>query len=189
MARSRRLEFILDAMVDVQRRTPDVCLLMVGSGDSAEDVDQLKRMSERNGLRHAIFTGPVERARIPAFIRAANVVVSPINPVPLFLWSSPTKLVETLAMARPLVANDTPEQKQVLTESGGGLCVPYNQRAFADAITWLLQHPREAAEMGKKGRHYVERERSLDAQADQLEGLYRRLIAEARDRRRFVPTE
>ncbi len=38
--------------------------------------------------------------------------------------ASPTKLVEYMAMGKAVVANDHPEQKRVIEESGAGYCVP-----------------------------------------------------------------
>jgi glycosyltransferase involved in cell wall biosynthesis len=123
-----------------------------------------------------VFTGQQPRSQIPAYIAAADVGVSPIRPIPLYAMSSPTKLVEMMGMACPVVANDILEQEALLARSGGGLCVPYEPAAFAEGVLWLLKHPDEARAMGRKGAAYVAEHRSLQVLADVIEDVYYRLL-------------
>ena len=78
-------------------------------------------------------------------------------------------------MAKPVVANDIPEQKFLIEESGGGICVPYDETAFSIAILELLKDPLKASEMGSCGRSYIEKNRSNEAFADLLEDIYAKL--------------
>ena len=74
-----------------------------------------------------------------------------------------------MAMGKAVVANDHPEQRLVISESKAGICVPYEENAFAEAILHLLYHPEEAKEMGIRGRKYVEKHRSYEQIADLVE--------------------
>ncbi|GAG12373.1 unnamed protein product, partial [marine sediment metagenome] len=86
-----------------------------------------------------------------------DISVSPIPPIPAYIVSSPTKIIESLGMAKPAVANEEIyDQKKVLKESNGGICVPYSEKAFADAISYLFNNPDIAQNMGKMGRKYIE---------------------------------
>ena len=107
-------------------------------------------------------------------MREADVCVSPFFPTPVLQSASPTKLVEYLALGKPVVANDHPEQRRVIEESGGGICVPYAETAFASAIVHLLQNPAQAREMGERGRLYVRTHRAYPVIADAVE---QRLLA------------
>jgi glycosyltransferase involved in cell wall biosynthesis len=82
-----------------------------------------------------------------------------------------------MAMGKAVVANDHPEQRTVIADSGGGLCVPYNATAFAAGIVELLMNPTRAKSMGLLGRHYVEKHRSYTVLADYVEQHYRELCA------------
>lgn len=151
--------------------------MMVG-GEPAE-IDTLKREYERLGIAESVvFTGRVPRAEVPEYIAAAQVGLSPIPPIPLYWISSPTKLVETMGMARPVVANDIPEQRALLVASGGGRLVPYEEGAFAAAILELFNNPEAAQRMGRAGYNLVQRERTYQAMAQRLEDLLRRLMQE-----------
>jgi glycosyltransferase involved in cell wall biosynthesis len=175
MGKLRRLEFLLRVMAIVRITVPTVRLLMVGG--EKQDITRLSRVVNELGLNECIvFTGRVLRQEMPEYLAASNVGVSPIPPLPIYLISSPTKLFETLGMARPVVANDIPEQKKVLSESGGGLCVPYKEQEFAEAIVRLLLSPDLAVQMGLAGRRYVECERSYAQMAANLEQIYASLL-------------
>jgi glycosyltransferase involved in cell wall biosynthesis len=63
----------------------------------------------------------------------------------------------------------------VIEESGAGLCVPYEEGAFAEAIVRLLRDPLLAAKMGALGRAYVCEQRDYRSIAETLEATYRRL--------------
>jgi glycosyltransferase involved in cell wall biosynthesis len=63
----------------------------------------------------------------------------------------------------------------VITESGAGICVPWEENAFADAIVKLLSYPEIAEEMGHKGRRYVEKHRDYEAIAGVVENEYYRI--------------
>jgi len=92
--------------------------------------------------------------------------------------ASPTKLLEYMLFSRPVVANDQPDQRLVIEESGGGYCTPYDAAAFADAIVRLLEEPDRAREMGLRGFEYVRRRRSYRSIADAVESCYRRLVTQ-----------
>ena len=110
------------------------------------------------------------------FVSKADVCVSPFYPTPILNSTSPTKLIEYMAIGKPVVANDHPEQNLVILESGAGICVPWEENAFADAIVKLLSQPEIAEKMGHKGRHYVEKHRNYKIIANVVENEYFRIL-------------
>jgi glycosyltransferase involved in cell wall biosynthesis len=173
MVRVRRLETIVQAFRRVVDAVPTASLYFVG-GENEADIDFLRGEALRLGLvERIVFTGPLPRERAFAYVRAADVCLSPIYPSPILDVASPTKLVEYLALAKPVVANEHPEQAQVIAASAGGIVVPWAAEEFASAMIELLQNPERAAAMGRKGREYVERHRSYAVIADEVERAYR----------------
>lgn len=179
MGRTRQLDFLIRVMKIVFRAVPSAHLLMVGKSAGGErEVDWLKGLSDQAGLRDKIiFTGHVPRADVSKYLIASDISVSPIVPLPAYVLSSPTKLVESLNMARPVIANDIPEQKMIIDESRAGVCVPYEEDAFAQAVIWLLDHPLDARRMGELGREYIRERRSYDILSMQVDHAYRTLLA------------
>jgi hypothetical protein len=81
-----------------------------------------------------------------------------------------------MAMAKCIVANDLPEQCQVLTASGVGRCIPWSEQAFADEVCALLDDPEYAREMAARGPEWVRIHRTYDVIADSVESQYLKLM-------------
>jgi glycosyltransferase involved in cell wall biosynthesis len=125
---------------------------------------------ERLDLKSAVvFVGQLPQSEALQYVREADVCTSPFFPTPILQSASPTKLVEYMAMGKAVVANDHPEQKRVIEESGAGYCVPYDEEPFAAAIVNLLQNPEIARRMGERGRSYVIEHRAYGVIADRVE--------------------
>jgi glycosyltransferase involved in cell wall biosynthesis len=176
----RRLDTLVDSLALVRRRFPEARLIFVGEGDVPEDRARLERAIARHGLAQAVeITGWLPAAEAQARVARAAVCVSPFYPTPILLSTSPTKLIEYLALARPVVANHHPEQTPMVAESGAGICVDWSAEAFAEAIGELLGDPERAELMGQRGRDYVRERRLYSRIAEEVAPEYRRLCPAA----------
>jgi glycosyltransferase involved in cell wall biosynthesis len=92
--------------------------------------------------------------------------------------SSPTKLVEYLALGIPSVANDIPDQKLVIEQSGAGLCVPMEAGAFAAATLQLLNDPELARQFAMRGPTYVKTHRTYDILGRNVAETYKKILME-----------
>ena len=170
MVKTRRLDFLIRVMAIVRQSVSDALLYMVGSGDDPSDQEMLVREAERLGMLDAIvFTGQLPRMEALQYVGEADVCVSPFYPTPILNSTSPTKLVEYMALGKAVVANDHPEQRLVIEESGAGYCVAYEEAPFARAVVDLLADPTAAQRMGRAGRKYATSNRTYAAIADQVE--------------------
>jgi len=177
LIRVRRLDTLLHALVIVKRDFPEARLVFVGDGEIPSDRAFLEATAAELGLENDVtFTGMVPMQEAHAKVSAAAVCLSPFYPIPILLSTSPTKISEYMALGRPVVANEHPEQSIIIAESGGGHCVDWSAEAFAEAITALLADPAEAERMGQKGREYVARHRTYSVVAPQVADIYRRLL-------------
>ena len=103
----------------------------MGGSENASDVQLLQNEAKRLGIDHAVtFTGFLPQREAWQYVEKADVCVSPILPTPILNCGSPTKLLEYMAMGKASVANDHPEQQQIISESKAGICVPYDEKAF-----------------------------------------------------------
>lgn len=170
LAKMRRLDFLVRVLSLVRKDVPEAKLYLVGRGDDPSDEQLLKSEAERLGVLPAVvFTGQLPWVEALQYIHEAEVCVSPFYPDPVLNSTSPTKLVEYMAMGRPVVANDHPEQRRLIEESGAGFCVPWDEEAFAKAIGELLQDPELARTMGERGPGYVAQHRDYAIIADLVE--------------------
>jgi len=179
LARVRRLDFLVRAVSLVRKQVPGVKLYLAGVGDDPADEQLIINEAVRLGIAGAVvITGFLPIMEIRKYIQTADVCVSPFYPTFILNSTSPTKLIEYMAMGKAVVANDHPEQKQVLRDSAGGLCVPYREEAFADAIVELIRDPQMAAEMGQNGRKYVEQYRTYQIIADMVDQRFRQILCD-----------
>ena len=171
LARERRLEILVEMLAHLKVRGLDARLLLVGDGETGEDRQAIERRAAALGVHDQIeITGFLPRSAALELVRGANVCVSPIHPSPIFDGASPTKLVEYLALGLPVVANSHPDQSVVLRESRGGICVPWGSRHFARAVFWLANRSeQELMAIGRRGRAWVEANRSYAGIADDFE--------------------
>ena len=91
-----------------------------------------------------------------------------------------TTVNEAMAMGKAVIVTRTRGQVDLVREGVQGLYVPPGDpRALRQAIEHLLQHPEEAARMGRAGRELVETRHTLDRYVERVV----RIVRESGDRR------
>ena len=166
----RRLDFLIRVFALVRAAIPAARLYIVGRGEDPRDEAFLQGEVERLGLQPCVtFVGQLPQSQALRYVQEADVCVSPFYPTAVLRSTSPTKLVEYMAMGKAVVANDHPEQRRVIEASGAGYCVPYEEQAFAAAVVSLLEDPETARVMGQRGRRYAVEHRGYGVIADSVE--------------------
>ena len=170
LGRIRKIDFLVRVTNKLCKTYKDINLYLVGDGERNADTEIIYNQADKFGIHANIhITGFLPRDEALQIVASADVCVSPFFPTPILNSTSPTKLIEYMAMGRPVVANEHPEQRQIIKESGGGLCVAYDEEAFSQAIIQILNNPLEAEKMGLKGQAYVENHREYNLIAKNLE--------------------
>lgn len=178
ISRVRHLDFLIRVMGIVLKSRPDAKLKLIGKGELKGDQEFLSAEALRLGIQDSVeFVGQLPQVEAWSLLASATVCVSPVFPSPIFIPSSPTKLTEYMALGKASVANDIPEQKKLLEQSGAGLCVQWNENEFADAILKLLADPQLCREMGCIGAAYVTEHRSYTHIASMVKASYDAVIA------------
>jgi len=148
---------------------PDVSAILVGTG---ELVPSYQRLAVELGLgRRLVFAGRVDKDALPAYYRAADLLVLPSETAGEAFGMV---LLEAMACGRAVVASDLPGVRSVVSHGRDGLLVPpRNVDALGAAITEVARMPAEARMgMGLAGRAKVEREYDWARIGDLLESLY-----------------
>lgn len=175
-SRVRRIDFLFEAVALVKQTIPEVQLLIVGDAYEASDKQWLADAIERLGLQdHVVITGWLPAPEATTQFATTEVALALMAPDPLLDSTTPTKLVEYLAMGRPVVANNHPDQSFVIHASQGGLCVPFEAAEYAKAIITLLNNPSQSQEMAQAGRKWVMSQRSYDQMAKRLAIKYQQM--------------
>jgi glycosyltransferase involved in cell wall biosynthesis len=179
VAQSRRSDFLLDVAERLRAAQSDILLVIAGDAPSDDEMAWMRRQIDQRGLaEHVLLTGWLPQQTALGYALHAQVGLSPIPRGTLFDVSSPTKLVEYMALGIPSVANDIPDQRLVIEQSRAGLCVPMEADAFASAVLQLLADRALAAAFAQRGPAYVRTHRTYDILARNVAETYKRILTE-----------
>ena len=177
IAQSRRSDFLLDVVELLRPGVPDVLLVIAGDAASADEMAWMRRQIAMRALQeHVLLTGWLPQRAALGYAVRAEVGLSPIPRGALFDVSSPTKLVEYLALGIASVANDIPDQQLVIAQSGAGLSAPMQAGPFSAAVRALLDDPALRCRLAERGPAWVRRHRSYDILGRQVAEAYDRLL-------------
>ncbi|WP_068278044.1 glycosyltransferase family 4 protein [Aldersonia kunmingensis] len=147
----------------------DVHAIFMGTGDAIDDLIALRE--ELKLTEMVEFTGRVPDEFVQRCLSTTDVCLSPDPLNPLNNLSTMNKVVEYMAMSRPLVSFELVEAR--VSAGDAAEYVPANDEyAFAEAIERLLDDPERRAEMGRIGRSRVERDLSWDVSRQNLLEFY-----------------
>lgn len=155
---------LLHALTKLRPGMPRLVALIVGDGVMRAEWEALARALH---LTETVrFTGQVPYAKVPAYFNAMDVVVAPFTAHRG--ETSPFKVLDALACARPVVASDLPSVRPLLDSGALQLVPPDDPGALAGAIAGLLADPVHRVAIGWRGRGYVEQHASWDRAAAML---------------------
>lgn len=148
---AHRADILLEA---AQRSTdPDIVFAVMGTGAEREAL--AARAAELN-LPNFRLLDKQPRAVAQAFLAAADVSVVHLRDTPVFRTVLPSKLFDAMMLKKPIVLGVQGEARELVEESGGGLCVPSEDAgALVAAVEQLKADPALYAQLGERGNAYV----------------------------------
>jgi glycosyltransferase involved in cell wall biosynthesis len=151
------LDLLFAAMRRVLDRRPDARLVLAGG--RPDQIVAARAEAERAGIAgETIFAGQRPAEEIPAFLDAADVLVSPRSTG----TNTPLKIYQYLRSGRAIVATRLLTHTQVLDDSVAFLTEP-TPEAFADGVLDSLSHPAAAKAVGDRARHLADTKYSYEA--------------------------
>lgn len=173
----RRLHEVIDALVKVREQHPEARLLFIGDSLNSEDTEALLTYANRANLNNAVhITGWLPSNEAWALLLGADVAISFVPRSEIYDVSSPTKLLEYLALGMPCVANDIPDQAQVLLDSEAGWLTDSTCQGIAQALTEILDDPKAARIRADLGPMYIDAHRSYRVLAMKVAEQYHCII-------------
>ena len=170
---SQSLDLVLETARSFEVSRPDVVFVINGGGSARPDLER-----DAAHLQNVRFIDMQPIERLPEVLAAGDIHVVPLRAG--LAWSSvPSKLYSILAAGRAIVASvdSGTEVERTLERAAAGIAVPPDDpRAFAGAISELIDDSDRAARMGASGRLFVERWASPAAVAESYENLFAELI-------------
>ncbi len=168
------LETLLDAAAATAApKFQRAIFLLVGEGAEKE---RIKAMAQSRGLANVRFLDQRPREKIPAFISASDACLVLLKKTDVFKTVIPTKMLEFMSCARPVILGVDGQARQILEDAGAGIAIePENSEALVNAISRLSADRELGTELGQKGREhivrYFSRGRTAGKYIDVLQGL------------------
>jgi glycosyltransferase involved in cell wall biosynthesis len=172
----KRLDIALAAIAAM--RDERVHLVVAGGG---ELLDDFRRQASAAGIAERVhFLGRVPHSRLPAVLRAADMLLLTTEPPESF----GIVLIEAMACGLPTIATEYPGVRAVVDEGATGLLVPPGDaNSVAAGIRQLVEAgPSGRAQMGIAGREKAQRLWSWPSLLERMDGAYAEAIAERRRR-------
>jgi glycosyltransferase involved in cell wall biosynthesis len=130
------------------------------------------------GQHRAKFLGTIDRSALFRLFNSGRAGLCLCRPTLGYLDSAPTKIFEYMQAGIPVIASDFPAFRAIIDAAKCGLLVdPLDPEAIARAIQYVLTHPAEAEQMGRRGREAARRTFDWATEESELLALYARLIA------------
>lgn len=156
----------LETILRIARRTPPALFLLVGHDGKRGLIEQLARRVENVRL---VPWQPFER--VAHYLKAADVLLLPPSDRGLALVGNtvlPMKLFQYLAAARPVLAPDTPDVRELLRDGHNALLVaPGDIDAAVHALARLLDDKQLCARLGRAAAESA-RDLTWDARAGKI---------------------
>jgi glycosyltransferase involved in cell wall biosynthesis len=146
----------------------------VGSSTPASFEHELRDLARKLGVEANVkFVAWVpyeEKERLSA---QASMGIITYLPYPNNTSCLPNKLFDYMLMSLPVVVSNFPLYRDVVQTHQCGLTVdPAQPPEIARAIVYLIEHPREAQQMGANGRRAVLEEYNWEKESQRLLQIY-----------------
>lgn len=147
------VDYALRSLALLREKREDWHAVFVGAGDT---FDEMVALSTTLGLDDLVeFTGRIPDEDLVRYLSTADVCLSPDPHNPLNDVSTMNKVMEYMAMSRPIVSFELREAR--VSAGDAAVYAPDNDEAeFARLTSRLLDDPAERERMGKLGKERVE---------------------------------
>jgi glycosyltransferase involved in cell wall biosynthesis len=153
---------------------PDVHVVIVGFGPALAEMQA--DVATRGLSSHFTFTGPLYGEKLLDALNAIDIGVAPDPKNPMNDISTMNKVMEYMALEKPVVQFDLTEGR-ASAEDASLYASPNDPLDFAAKIAWLIDHPDDRARMGRLGRTRVTERLSWAHSASFLLAAYDRIFA------------
>lgn len=172
-------ELLIDALVKVKDRVPNLLYAIVGEGPEREKL--VAQVADRGLAGHVKFHGETDHALVLKAYQQCDLFVLPNRQVGAEIEGFGMVLLEAQACGKPVIAGTSGGTAETLRPYETGFLVDCTSvGALSGAVGLLLTSPGVRARMGEAARDWVMRQFDWQSQADRFGRLVSHLAASAR---------
>ena len=167
------LDLLLESVKHIVDKRQDVQFAIVGGGTALEEIQQL---TQQMGLQDYVdFYGRVSDEKLVDVLNTCDVCVNPDRPTEMNNLSTMNKIMEYMALKKPIVQYDLKEGRASALEASL-YAKSGDTQDFAEKIMYLLDNEEESQRMADFGHNRVLNELSWDYERVRLIGFYQRVF-------------
>ena len=153
MGLAHGLNTVIEAAAILRRRFPDILFAFIGEGANKA---ALIESAKKQNLPNLLFISQKPRNKMPAFISASDACLVLLKKRPVFKTVIPTKMLEFMSCAKPVILGVDGQARQILEDARGGIFIePENAEALAESVVRLYQNEGLRETLGQNGRQYI----------------------------------
>ncbi len=170
----------LDILLDAALHTRvlgrcDIHFTCIGAGPA---LTGLRKMARDKGLEDIVnFTGRISDEQLLEILSTADICVNPDKPCEMNDISTMIKIMEYMALGKPIVQFDLREGRYSAQHAAVYADTRNQVADFAAKIIWLLDNPDERERMGEFGHRRVEEELAWEYSVPNLLAAYQRAFS------------
>jgi glycosyltransferase involved in cell wall biosynthesis len=164
----------IEALGLIKDEFPSMVFFIVGGGGrglGARAHSVLKNLAQQYEVLNRVkLHSPIPYERVPEFIAMSDVCIVPLPDLPQWRNQCPLKLLEYLAMNKPVIATNIPANQEILGTNRCGIYVKTaNPGEIAKAMAYAYENRKMLKEWGACGRAIVEEKYSWTKVAEDFE--------------------
>jgi glycosyltransferase involved in cell wall biosynthesis len=165
------LEDLLDAvsLLDDQ----NVLLLILAAHEDSYSSKLRQKIEILNLRRSVSFLPEHPFEKLPELLSIIDLVIVPQRMRSSALGQVPAKIFDAMAMGKPIIATNVCDIPEILSDCGW-VVQPEHPKQLAETIRYVLKHPAEAKDRGKKAREKCKSEYSLERMEENLLKVFQR---------------
>lgn len=161
--------YIIQAMPLILERFPNTKFLLVGHGPLLKNLMELTK--KLNVTDSVIMTG--YREDIQELLSIMDIYI-----LPSFSEGLPNSLLEAMACSLPSIGTNVSGIPELIDDGVSGFLIgPADERAIAEKVIYLFDHPDEMKQMGLAARQKIEDQFDIRVVSQNLQRIYDELVA------------
>lgn len=179
MSTQEGLDILIDVALQIKKMgRRDVHFTCIGGGPGLPSLRKL--VAEKQVEDVMTFTGRIPDAELLEILSTADVCVNPDKPCQMNSMSTMIKIMEYMALGKPIVQFEGKEGRFSAQEASLYSDGVDHVGDFAKKILWLLDHPSERKRMGEFGLRRIENELAWEYSIRNLLAAYERAFSKMR---------
>jgi len=161
---NRGLQNVIKAIARLKDEYPEILFFLLGKGPAE---NEFKEMVKNMALdRYVLIHPPVPQSEVPKYIKSADIGILPFPDIEWWRVSSPLKLMEYLAMKKPVIVTNIPAHRNVIGNKKCGIFIPNHQpEAIIQGIKSAIENRKKLADWGEEGLNIILNNYTWDHQA------------------------